>query len=108
MKKLILLLLLCGLAAGQSKINLETEGKLTSQTKGDLLCTVDGTTLSKLTVGTNLWVLTADSTQSCGFKWAAVSSSAVPNPGANGIVQCTGTACSTSGVIAASGAKCYP
>lgn len=32
----------------------------------------------------------------------------VPNPGANGIVECTGTACSTSGVIAPSGTKCYP
>lgn len=45
----------------------------TTWTKGDLLCATAADTLSKLSVGTNDQVLVADSTASCGFKWAAAS-----------------------------------
>ncbi len=42
-----------------------------SYTKGDLLCATGSTTLTNLSVGSNTNVLTADSTQPCGVKWAA-------------------------------------
>lgn len=45
----------------------------TTWTKGDLLCATAADTLSKLSVGTNDQVLVADSTASCGFKWATAS-----------------------------------
>lgn len=44
-----------------------------SWTKGDLLCATAADTLSKLSVGSNDQVLVADSTASCGFKWAVAS-----------------------------------
>lgn len=47
----------------------------TSYTKGDLLVTPGSTTLSKLAVGTDGYVLTADAASTNGVKWAAVSPS---------------------------------
>lgn len=44
---------------------------LTSYTKGDLLVASSSSVLSKLAIGTNAFVLTADSTQGSGTKWAA-------------------------------------
>lgn len=41
-----------------------------SYTKGDLLCASNSTTLTKLAVGTNNQVVTADSAATCGVKWA--------------------------------------
>lgn len=42
-----------------------------SYTKGDLLCPSAATTMTKLGVGSNTQILTADSTATCGIKWAA-------------------------------------
>jgi hypothetical protein len=46
--------------------------KATLTTKGDLLVAQSSATLNRLAVGTNNYVLTADSAQTLGVKWAAV------------------------------------
>ena len=52
---------------------------LASYTKGDLLAASAATTLTKLGVGTNGHVLTADSAEATGLKWAAVTAGTVTN-----------------------------
>lgn len=56
-----------------------------SYTKGDTLCPSAATTITKLAVGSNTQVLTADSTQTCGIKWATPSTGLTidTNSGAN-------------------------
>lgn len=64
----------------QAKItNLTSDlsGKIPASTvdaKGDLLAGTADDTVARLPVGTNTYVLTADSTQSTGLRWAAVDS----------------------------------
>lgn len=50
---------------------------ITSYTKGDLLVGSGSTIISKLTVGTNNQVLTADSTTALGVKWANATNGTV-------------------------------
>ena len=46
--------------------------------KGNLIVGTGSSTVSNLAVGTNNYVLTADSTQTTGVKWAVAASDATP------------------------------
>lgn len=64
-------------------------------TKGDLLCGTGTNTTGKLAIGPNTDILVADSTQTCGFKWAtpptgSVSSITTTTPIAGGPITTTG------------------
>jgi hypothetical protein len=56
-------------------------GQTSYAAKGDLLVSSGTTTLTKLTVGSNTQVLTADSTQATGVKWSAAGSGTVTASG---------------------------
>ncbi len=72
----------------------------TTYTKGDIVVATGSTTLVKLGVGSNTTVLTADSTQASGVKWAAASSGPLTAYGKISVVL--GTSCSVSGSVASS------
>jgi hypothetical protein len=83
---------------------------VSTYTKGDLLCGTGTNTVGKLAVGPNTDILVADSTQTCGFKWAtppsgSVSSIATTSPITGGTITSTGTiACATCVVASSPGA----
>jgi len=55
--------------------------KSTATTKGDLLAATAASTVTRLGVGTNNQILTADSTQATGMKWAAPAAASVSYAG---------------------------
>ena len=57
--------------------------KSTVTTKGDLIAATASATVTRLGLGTNGYVLTADSTQAAGIKWAA-SATEIPSQTGNG------------------------
>lgn len=67
--------------------------------KGDLIVGTGADTFSRLAVGTNGYVLTADSAEATGTKWAAVAS--------GGLTLLSTTACSTGSVTVSSISGAY-
>lgn len=67
-------------------------------TKGDLLAAPGGTTLNKLSVGTDAQVLTADAASTNGVKWAAAAGGIGGSTGAtdNAIIRADGTGGATA------------
>jgi hypothetical protein len=71
--------------------------KGTIDAKGDLLVGLSNDTVDNLAVGSNNFVLTADSTQTLGIKWSALPTAST---GGAGIVQLNDGYASTSTVLA--------
>jgi len=94
-----------GTAAGLSTALVVASGgtNTTSYTKGDVLIASAGTTLTKLGIGSNTHVLTADSNEATGVKWAAAGG-ALQSTRVNG----SRTASAGSGAQAITGAGFTP
>ena len=73
--------------------------KSTVTTKGDIIAATASATVTRVGLGTNGYVLTADSTQAAGIKWAA-SATEIPSQTSNGgkYLTTNGTALSWSPV----------
>jgi hypothetical protein len=71
--------------------------KSTIDAKGDLLVGLSNNTIDNLTVGSNNFVLTADSTQTLGIKWSALPTASTSG---SGIVQLNDGYASTSTSLA--------
>src|SRR3990167_1623640 len=76
-----------------------------SFTKGDVLIAQDSTTLAKLAVGTNDQVLTADSAQTTGVKWATASGSGPHNILSSTHTDSTAASATRGDLITAQGAS---
>ncbi len=79
---------------GLSNVTNDAQVKLSTVTaKGDLIAGTASATVAALGVGTNGFVLTADSTQATGIKWAASSAGTAANPTASvGLTAVNGSA----------------
>ena len=62
------------MAAGDDSRITGAVAKSTATTKGDLLAATASATIARVGVGTNGQVLTADSAETAGVKWATPSS----------------------------------
>jgi hypothetical protein len=81
-------------------------GQIASAAKGDVMCGITGGTFSLLTAGANNTVLTADSTQTCGFKWSTAGSGTVTGTGSTGkIPKWSSSTALTDSLAADSGTK---
>jgi hypothetical protein len=85
--------------------NLDPTGSVSKSTidaKGDLLVGSANDAVDNLSIGSNNYVLTADSTQTLGLKWAALPTASTSGAG---VVQLTDSTSSTSTTTAATPAS---
>jgi hypothetical protein len=85
--------------------NLDPTGSVSKSiidAKGDLLVGLSNDTVDNLAIGSNNFVLTADSTQTLGLKWAALPTASTSGAG---VVQLTDSTSSTSTSTAATPAS---
>lgn len=91
----------CNLLTDNAAVTVAQGGtNITSYTKGDILIASSSTVLTKLGVGADTFVLTADSTQTTGVKWAAASGG-----GSSAFSSITGGTNTTAAMVVGSGAS---